>query len=408
MSDCITFYVFFLLLLAIFKTYNSQMKNILMIFDVPFPFVKGGGQRRLYEVGRNLSKSGYKVSWLTFNAWDQKKSTIFENNITYIGTRKVPPLYNSKGNRNKSEPIIFLFDILKNTLKIRKYDYVWVAQWPLVHLIPLIFFSKIFGTKLIIDWWEVWSFKNWTSYSIIAGFIGYCVQQSTLFFIRILNIKVVTDNSLDYKKLLPHIKNPKLLLNISNGVPKDEIEKANLQFSSEYFDVVSLGRLKNHKGIDYLIKSIKILKEKYNLIGDGPEKDNLVELANKLNIIENITFFGEVESLSNVYGIMKNSGVLALTTHNGGGGNLTLLEAYGCGLPAVAFKVDEGIDEDLIDIGKTGFFVESVDAHSLADGIKKITENKETLSKMKDYALKKSEHLSWENTTNSYDNFFKS
>ena len=389
------------------------MKKILMIFDVPFPYVKGGGQRRLYEIGRNLSEGGYEVSWLTFNAWDQKKPIIFENNITYIGTRKLPPLYNRNGNRNKSEPIIFLFDIFKNILKIRKYDYVWVAQWPLIHLLPLIIFSKILGTKLIIDWWEVWSFKNWTSYAKIPGFIGYCVQQITLLFVRFFNIKVVTDNNLEYRRLLANIKKTELLSVIPNGVPEDDINKANLDYSSDYYDVVSLGRLKNHKGVDYLIKSISVLKEKYDLnlkvaiIGDGPEKDSLVKLVNKLNINENITFFGEIEDFSDVYGIMKNAGICALTTHNGGGGNLTLLEAYGCGLPVVAFKVDEGIDEELIDVNKTGVFAERVCANSLADAIKKVTEDNKLLSEMKINALEKSKNLSWKNISKSYDDFLK-
>ena len=389
------------------------MKKLLMIFDVSFPHVKGGGQRRLFEVGRNLSNLGYEVSWLTFNSWNINQPIIHENNIKYIGTRKLPPLYNSKGNRNKSEPVIFLFDIFKNILKIRKYDYVWVAQWPLVHLIPLIIFSKLLRTNLIIDWWEVWSFKNWISYSTIPGFIGYCIQQTTLFFVNIFNIKVVTDNNLESRRLLASIKKPELLSVISNGVPEEDIQKADLNFSSEYFDVVSLGRLKNHKGVDFLIKSISILKQDYDLdlkvaiIGDGPEKENLVQLANSLNINQNITFFGEIEDFSNVYGIMKNAGICALTTHNGGGGNLTLLEAYGCGLPVVAFKVDEGIDEELIDSNKTGIFADNVDENSLAEAIKEVIQDKEILSEMKAYALNKSKNLSWNNISKSYDNFFK-
>ena len=65
-----------------------------------------------------------------------------------------------------------------------------------------------------------------------------------------------------------------------------------------------------------------------------------------------------------------------LTTHNGGGGNLTLLEAYGCGLPVVAFKVDEGIDEELIDSNKTGIFADNVDENSLAEAIKEVIQDK--------------------------------
>ena len=389
------------------------MKKLLMIFDVSFPFVKGGGQRRLYEVGRNLATKNYDVSWLTFKAWKSEEMKISHENISYIGTRDLPPLYNKNGNRNKSEPLIFLFDVFKNISTIRKYDFVWVAQWPLLHLIPLIIFSKLFRVNLIIDWWEVWSLKNWTSYSYIAGFIGFCVQQITFLFIRIFSIKVVTDNNLEFKRLMKNIKKRENLKMIPNGVPEDDIEKSGIVNKEYYFDIVSLGRLKNHKGVDYLIKSISILKNEFNLllkvaiIGDGPERESLTNLVNDLGLKENIKFFGEVENFSDVYQIMKSSGICALTTHNGGGGNLTLLEAYGCGLPIVAFRVEEGIDESLIQENETGIFVESVDSYALAEGIKKFFENKDVLPRMKELVIAKSKNLSWKKISNGYDDFFK-
>ena len=58
-------------------------KDILIIFDVAFPFYKGGAQRRFFEVGRRLAKKGHTVSWLTFKHWEGDDLKRYEN-IDYV------------------------------------------------------------------------------------------------------------------------------------------------------------------------------------------------------------------------------------------------------------------------------------------------------------------------------------
>lgn len=384
---------------------DTKTKKLLMIFDTPFPFILGGGQRRVFEIGKRLTKYG-KVDWLCFKAWTGAAS-IESDNITYIGTRDIPDMYGKNGNRNAKEPLKFLFDILKRLNLFKHYDTVWVAQWPLIHLIPIIITCKLFRIGLIIDWWEVWSLRNWYSYHRILGPIGFFVQQVTLLFVKIFKITVVTDNNVEFKKLDATLGRNYPLFNIPNGIPKEQIEEGRIDLSNGY-DIISLGRLKNHKGVDILIKATSIMVKRgmsnirVGIIGDGPERENLRSLINELKLQNNVFLLGSIEKFETVYGILKSSKLCALTTHNGGGGNLTLLEAYGCNLPVIAFKLNEGIDENLILNGKSGLFITEVSAAALADGIQSILKDKILLTNLKIGASNFAKSLTWDASANKY------
>ena len=197
------------------------------------------------------------------------------------------------------------------------------------------------------------------------------------------------------------------IFNIPNGIPFEQIERAKIDNRVGY-DIVSLGRLKNHKGVDLLIKAVAILVEKgsvnvrVGVIGDGPERENLQSLINELGLNHNIELLGEIDSFEHVYSILSSSNFCALTTHNGGGGNLTLLEAYGCGLPVVAFKVEEGIDENLISEGVSGLFVREVSPEALADVLQRIMIDPNLLSTLKLGAQQFAQSLTWEENAAKY------
>jgi L-malate glycosyltransferase len=383
------------------------MNKLLIVFDVSFPFVKGGAQRRFYEVGKRVSETGVEVDWMTFQSWPG--GPIIENNgIRYLSLGKLPKLYNKSGKRSKVEPIIFFFKFLLNIFQIRKYDTVWIGQWPMLHLFPAIVFARLFGVKLVVDWWEVWSRENWQSYSFIAGSFGY-ILQSILLRLIVKNSIIVTDSKLESLRIKDVVKSEAEVYWIPNGIPVDEIGAVDLEATTKY-DIASLGRLKNHKGLDLLIRAIWILKErdKYKvtaaIVGDGPEWDALNLLVKDLGLTEQVRLFGQIEDFEETYEIIKSCKVCAITTINGGGGNLTLFEAYGCGLPVIAFSLEEGIDEDLIDDGKTGIFVHSVNAESLADALRDFLQNPEQIRIMKRYSYQKSLDYGWDRVAEKYSN----
>ena len=121
------------------------MIKIAAIYDVSFPFIKGGGQRRLFEVMSRLNnQDNYSFFWFTYKAWPQSKNVLDLENITYKSIGRLPNLYNADGKRSKTQPLNFVWNILRNIKSIGENDIVWVAQWPLLHLIPICIFKLVF------------------------------------------------------------------------------------------------------------------------------------------------------------------------------------------------------------------------------------------------------------------------
>ena len=126
-----------------------------MVADVAYPFVKGGAQRRQFEVGRRLVKLGWEVHLLSYQSW-QGGQNRNKYGIKYIGLGLPPPIYNRKGKRSKTPPIHFFFAILKNLWRIRHYDVIWASQWPMSHILPITLMCQYRGIPLVIDYFEVW------------------------------------------------------------------------------------------------------------------------------------------------------------------------------------------------------------------------------------------------------------
>ena len=80
-----------------------------------YPFVKGGGQKRLWEVSTRLRKKGYEIDWICFKTWSGDE-VLIKNGIKYIGLPGFKGLYNKNGKRRKLEPLEFIFQLFKSEI----------------------------------------------------------------------------------------------------------------------------------------------------------------------------------------------------------------------------------------------------------------------------------------------------
>lgn len=122
-----------------------------------------------------------------------------------------------------------------------------------------------------------------------------------------------------------------------------------------------IGRLVKLKRIQYLIAVASHLKSKgisnfeILVVGDGPERERMENLAKEKEVADKVKFLGfrtDIEDLYNQFDLfVLPSEEEALS--------LALIDAGMCGLPAIAFEV--GGNSEIIKNGETGYIVHSVD-----------------------------------------------
>jgi len=143
-----------------------------------------------------------------------------------------------------------------------------------------------------------------------------------------------------------------------------------------------LGRLESRKGIDFLIKTIPVIKDRLRDIqlfigGDGVLKSYLYNFIKKNNLENNVHLLGTVDDSALNEWYNKVSMVIIPSVFEGFG--LTAIEAMACGTPVIATDVDAL--RDVIEDGVNGLLVQYNDVEALSDKILYLLKNKAEQSK---------------------------
>jgi glycosyltransferase involved in cell wall biosynthesis len=135
--------------------------------------------------------------------------------------------------------------------------------------------------------------------------------------------------------------------------------------------VVTVANLRSEKGHDVLLEAAALVLRdrpdaRFDIIGDGPERDALRGRANALGVAHAVTFHGPVE---NVEERLLGAGVFALPSRSEAMPN-ALLEAMSAGIPVVASGIG-GVVE-VVKHERTGLLVRAGDSVDLAGALLRI------------------------------------
>lgn len=164
------------------------------------------------------------------------------------------------------------------------------------------------------------------------------------------------------------------------------VKKARGYFNFKPDDIllVTVGRLIPRKALQDLIRVLHTLQNpniKLIVIGDGPEKTRLEELAKSLNVSDRIFFFGYVSD-ENKFQLLNVSDIYVSSSQHEGFG-IVFLEAMASGLPVVCY--DNGGQADFLIDQKTGFLVNHGDRELLTRKIEDLCENTELRKRMSQF-----------------------
>lgn len=134
--------------------------------------------------------------------------------------------------------------------------------------------------------------------------------------------------------------------------------------------VLFVGRLAAMKGVPVLLQAFAQAHARHKdarltLIGDGPERGTLEELAARLGIADNVNFVG-FKNQAEVASALSQADIFALPSF-AEGLPVVLMEAMAAGLPVVTTRI-AGVAE-LVEDGVSGRLVHASDADSFADAL---------------------------------------
>jgi len=148
--------------------------------------------------------------------------------------------------------------------------------------------------------------------------------------------------------------------------------------------ILSIGRLIEKKGFEYLIDACKLLAEsnysfQCRIVGDGPLQDALQERINRYGLQDNVFLLGALQQ-DQVLDLYHHSDIFALACVVADDGNrdglpVVLIEAMSCELPVITTPVTGIVD--LVEHNRTGMLVDERDAMHLANTLKQLIDNKD-------------------------------
>ena len=377
--------------------------RILMI-NYEFPPIGGGGGNVTYYISKNLASLGHEVHVVTsrykdlpkhekLDGFDVYRVPVMRKNPNVCGVHEMftyiisASIYSLKFVKKIRPDIIHVFFgipsgpvayLLKKLYDIPYVLFLGGRDVPRPHPDPP-FYRLIYGI-LMPAIKSIWG----NAKSVVACSNG--LRDLALKTANNIDIKVIPDG-VDLDKFCP-----------SNQERKNNIK------------ILAIGRLIQRKGFDCLIKSIAEVAKNTDkdfhveIVGDGPLRSELSNLAIKLNVSKRVILSGSVpyDQLPEKY---RQADIFVLSSY-AEGMPLVVLEAMASGLPIIATNV-QGIDE-LVKHGINGYLFKPSDNQALSHYLVELIKNSDTRLKMRQESLKIIQKYGWINITKEYLEIYNS
>lgn len=342
--------------------------KIAFVYDTLYPYSKGGGEVRFYEIGKRLTEDNFQVHLYGMKYW-KGPDVINKDGIYYHGICPYKKIYTKEGRRSITQAIFFGMHCLK--LIKEDFDVIDCCGFPYFSLFSCKLITIFKRKKLYSTWHEVWGKEYWDKYLGILGIFGFLVEKIS----SRLPDEIISVSELTEFRLKNELRVNKKIQIIPNGIDIKAIKKINP--AKEESDVIYAGRLMDFKNVDILIKAIYLIKIqkpdiKCIIIGNGPEETKLKNLAEELNLADNIKFVGFLDQRQ-VYSYMKSSKIFVLPSTREGFG-MVVIEANACGIPVITIDHKDNAAKDLIEEGENGYLCD-LDEKEIAKRISNVFEN---------------------------------
>jgi cellulose synthase/poly-beta-1,6-N-acetylglucosamine synthase-like glycosyltransferase/glycosyltransferase involved in cell wall biosynthesis/O-antigen/teichoic acid export membrane protein len=169
--------------------------------------------------------------------------------------------------------------------------------------------------------------------------------------------------------------------------------------------ILYVGRIKQYKSIDTLIKAFNIVNKKnknvnLEIAGFGDDQKRLVKIVETLGISDNVHFLGRITDEEKIK-LMAESWVFVYPSTFEGWG-ITSIEASACGTPVVASNV-AGLRDSVKD-GESGYLAKVKDEYDFAEKITKILNDIKLRKSLSKGAVSWASEFDWNRSADNFMN----
>jgi glycosyltransferase involved in cell wall biosynthesis len=342
--------------------------RICLVYDCLFPYTVGGAERWYRNLGERLAADGHDVTYLTLRQWEHgERAEVPGVRVVTAGPRM--GLYAESGRRRIAPPLVFGAGVLWHLLRRGgRYDVVHTASFPYFSLLAAALVRPLRRFRLVVDWHELWSRDYWREYlGPVGGWIGNAVQTLC---VRVPQ-RAFCFSRLYGERLRAARVNGELT--VLEGEYAGALEPTGPRPAEDV--VVFAGRHIPEKRVAALLPALVLARERIpdlcaEILGDGPERGEVLRLRDELGLRDAVDVPGRVEA-SRVEESLATALCMVLPSKREGYG-MVVVEASALGTPSVVVAGPDNAATDLVSEGENGYVAESASAEDLAAAIEMV------------------------------------
>ncbi len=375
--------------------------KIAFVYDGLYPYLKGGIERRNYELATRLS-ARHEVHYITWNHWGPARSAR-HGGFTVHGVGAPRHFYGADGKRTVSEAAAFAAR-LAPTLLQQRYDVIDCSATPYLPLYAAWAAARLTRTPLVATWHEFWG-DHWRAYLPERPAVARIAQRLEA-GCRPLGDMRVAVSPFTARKLAEGPGGVAARV-VGNGVDIAAIK--GIRPSAHKSDLLFVGRLIDDKKVDVLLQAVHRLLDEFpeircTIVGDGPERERLERLAVSLGMAERVRFTGLVEG-DQTFAMMKSARAFALPSIREGFG-ITVLEAMASGCVPVVARGPYTAAPDLVRDGFDGLVCDAT-PESVAATLGSLLRDPARLASMKVRAKRSAAKSDWDGLAQATEDIYR-
>jgi glycosyltransferase involved in cell wall biosynthesis len=308
--------------------------KIAFVYDIPYPWHRGGIEHILNVEARELAKK-HEVHFFTMK-WPGMKKEFTYQNVRYHAFGEVTEETAYKHGRRAIREAV-LFSVYMKDIFNYDFDVIISNAFPILHLPIVKLYCRMKNAKLILKVDEVWDNDYWISYlGMVAGNAANLYANT---FLKSDNAKYVA-NSTDTARKLEAFGISKGRIKVFAPILEDrEMRSIREKTTKRENRIIFAGRLIKEKRVDKWLRIVKKVVDRKNevtavLIGEGIEKKGIMEEIKTLGLEKKVRVRPFFKNKNELYREIAGSKVL-LHMGEREGLSIITLESLALGTPVV-------------------------------------------------------------------------